>query len=143
MMPEGLDRIKGARILVVEDSIANQTLAHDLLMHAGCHVDLAGNGMEAIEAVRNASEPYDAVLMDLQMPEVNGLQATAALRAREHGRRPGGRRDSESDAGQGPLRARRAPKTQCRVRPVRSPAEPRRSRRPMSRECASSSRRAW
>lgn len=80
MMPEGLDKIKGARILVVEDSIANQTLAHDLLKHAGCHVDLAGNGMEAIEAVRNASEPYDAVLMDLQMPIMDGLEATTVLR---------------------------------------------------------------
>jgi CheY-like chemotaxis protein len=80
MMPEGLNRIKSARILVVEDSVANQTLAHDLLKHAGCHVDLAGNGMEAIKAIRTASEPYDAVLMDLQMPIMDGLEATAVIR---------------------------------------------------------------
>lgn len=80
MMPEDLDRIKGARILVVEDSIANQTLARDLLKHAGCHVDLAGNGMEAIKAIRDASKPYDAVLMDLQMPIMDGLEATGIIR---------------------------------------------------------------
>ncbi len=80
MMPEGLDRIKGARILVVEDSIANQTLARDLLQHAGCLVDLAGNGMEAIKAIRDANKPYDAVLMDLQMPIMDGLEATGIIR---------------------------------------------------------------
>jgi CheY-like chemotaxis protein len=80
MMPEGLNRIKSARILVVEDSIANQTLARDLLTHAGCHVDLAGNGKEAINAIRGATEPYDAVLMDLQMPIMDGLEATAIIR---------------------------------------------------------------
>jgi CheY-like chemotaxis protein len=79
-MPEGLDRIRNARILVVEDSIANQTLARDLLKHAGCHVDLAGNGMEAIQAIRNAATPYDAVLMDLQMPIMDGLEATTLIR---------------------------------------------------------------
>jgi len=80
MMPEGLNRLKSARILVVEDSLANQTLAHDLLKHAGCHVDLAGNGMEAIKAIKAASQPYDAVLMDLQMPIMDGLEATAVIR---------------------------------------------------------------
>jgi two-component system sensor histidine kinase/response regulator len=80
MMPEGLDRIRNARILVVEDSVANQTLARDLLLHAGAHVDLAGNGREAIKAIENAAEPYDAVLMDLQMPIMDGLEATGIIR---------------------------------------------------------------
>lgn len=82
MMPEGLDRLRNARILVVEDSIANQTLARDLLLHAGAHVDLAGNGKEAIAAIENADEPYDAVLMDLQMPIMDGLEATGVIRGR-------------------------------------------------------------
>lgn len=80
MMPEGLDSIRNARILVVEDSIANQTLARDLLVNAGCHVDVAGDGREALTAIETASDPYDAVLMDLQMPGMDGLQATGAIR---------------------------------------------------------------
>lgn len=80
MMPEGLERIRDARILVVEDSIANQTLARDLLLHAGAHVDLARNGREAISAIKNAGEPYDAILMDLQMPIMDGLEATGIIR---------------------------------------------------------------
>ena len=80
MMPEGLHKIRNARILVVEDSIANQTLAHDLLVSAGCHVDLAADGREALTAIETASDPYDAVLMDLQMPGMDGLQATGAIR---------------------------------------------------------------
>ena len=80
MMPAGLERIKNARILVVEDSIANQTLARDLLLHAGAHVDLAGNGREAIRAIKDAGQPYDIVLMDLQMPIMDGLEATGIIR---------------------------------------------------------------
>lgn len=80
MMPEGLERLRNARILVVEDSIANQTLARDLLLHAGAQVDLAGNGREAINAIRNAALPYDGVLMDLQMPIMDGLEAIRIIR---------------------------------------------------------------
>lgn len=81
MMPEGLERIRNARILVVEDSVSNQTLARDLLLHAGAHVDLARNGREAIAAIANAGQPYDAVLMDLQMPVMDGLEATGIIRS--------------------------------------------------------------
>lgn len=81
MMPEGLERIRNARILVVEDSVSNQTLARDLLLHAGAYVDVAQNGREAIAAIENASQPYDAVLMDLQMPIMDGLEATGIIRS--------------------------------------------------------------
>jgi two-component system sensor histidine kinase/response regulator len=80
MPPENLDRLRNARILVVEDSIANQTLARDLLLHAGAHVSLAGNGHEAIAAIRDAAQPFDAVLMDLQMPLMDGLEAIGIIR---------------------------------------------------------------
>jgi CheY-like chemotaxis protein len=81
MMPEGSDRIRNARILVVEDSIVNQTLARDLLLHAGAYVNLVGNGKEAIKAIENAAEPYDAVLMDLQMPIMDGVDAARVIRS--------------------------------------------------------------
>jgi CheY-like chemotaxis protein/HPt (histidine-containing phosphotransfer) domain-containing protein len=67
------------RVLVVEDSITNQMVATALLKSAGFQVDVAGDGVEAIEAVRNV--PYDIVLMDVAMPELDGFAATRALRA--------------------------------------------------------------
>ncbi|MCA9155400.1 MAG: response regulator, partial [Planctomycetales bacterium] len=79
------------RVLLAEDSPVNQKLAVGLLTRAGHRVTLAGNGREALEQLRNAS--FDLVLMDVQMPEIDGLQATAAIRADEarrngHGRTP-------------------------------------------------------
>lgn len=85
MMPEGLEKLRSARILVVEDSLSNQILARDLLQHAGAHVDLAANGREAVVAVDDAHARYDAVLMDLQMPVMDGLEATAIIRERFSG----------------------------------------------------------
>ena len=69
------------RILLVEDNPVNQTLALRLLEKHGHHVVLACNGREALEQV--AREPLDLVLMDVQMPELDGLEATTAIRERE------------------------------------------------------------
>ena len=73
------------RLLLAEDSPANQLVATALLHSAGYIVDVADNGREAVDMFKQAH--YDAILMDLRMPHVDGLEATAAIRAMQHGRR--------------------------------------------------------
>ena len=67
------------RVLVVDDSVTNQMVATALLKRGGYQFDVAANGIEAIEAVRR--RPYDIVLMDISMPELDGFEATRAIRA--------------------------------------------------------------
>jgi two-component system sensor histidine kinase/response regulator len=69
----------GARILLVEDNDLNQQVAKGLLEHAGLIVDIAANGAEAVAMV--AETAYDAVLMDMQMSVMDGLEATRRIRA--------------------------------------------------------------
>lgn len=73
------DPLPGARVLLVDDNFINLEVAGELLKQAGVCVVTASNGREALEKI--ATEHFDAVLMDLQMPEMDGLTATQMLRS--------------------------------------------------------------
>ena len=72
---------EGVRALLAEDNEANQMVAIELLARLGIALDVARNGREAIAMAQAAPTKYDAILMDMQMPELDGLAATRALRA--------------------------------------------------------------
>ncbi|MYM80965.1 response regulator [Duganella sp. FT50W] len=76
-----IQRIRGARVLVVDDNTINQQVASDILQRAGVHADVASSGEQAARAVD--ANHYDAVLMDIQMPDMDGYQATALIRNNE------------------------------------------------------------
>jgi PAS domain S-box-containing protein len=77
-----IETLRGARILLAEDNAVNTLVAEAMLRQWGAHVKAVSNGADALEAVQQAQGGFDAVLMDLQMPVLGGIDATIAIRQR-------------------------------------------------------------
>jgi CheY-like chemotaxis protein len=82
--PSDTRPLEGLRVLVAEDNAINSKLAVLMLGRLGCKVQTVGNGVEALAALTRG--PVDVVLMDCEMPDMNGLEATREIRRREAGR---------------------------------------------------------
>jgi len=78
--PVGFDSVRGAYILLAEDNVINQQVATEVLEGEGFIVDVANNGQEAVDSLISGIKEYDIVLMDLQMPVLDGYKATENIR---------------------------------------------------------------
>ena len=74
--------LASSQVLVVEDNPIIQTVIKQFLLRAGASIDIANNGQDALELLK--TRQYDAVLMDIQMPVLDGLQACKQIRQQEH-----------------------------------------------------------
>ena len=75
--------LRGVRVLVAEDNLVNQQVVRGVLKKKGMHVTVVNNGLEAITTVRDGPNLFDLILMDLEMPETDGISATHVIRADE------------------------------------------------------------
>ncbi|NRR29683.1 PAS domain S-box protein [Oxalobacteraceae bacterium] len=78
---DGAVRLDRHRLLLVEDNLLNQVVARGVLEHAGAHVTVVSNGREAVDLLSSQPDCVDLVLMDVQMPVMDGMEATRLIRA--------------------------------------------------------------